>query len=525
MKMKKVVACLFVIILTTGMLVGCSKEELAFYNLSNDLTTLKYTKPVQSEGTINLQLDVLPESVTEYDEDDAESVMKTIDFIKDNSLVYTIKSDVANNKVEAIFDLKNEKTGEKVPLMAVLRNEDTTYVKVDDYINIIKQLITTSTTEEEKKEFNLEMDRIFGDMQYMSISDDEMIVFFKQMMESSTYSATAGVMAPTYDQLIEESLDSKYALEKQEINNQLVKQLLEKVYDDYTLDIVKQDKNKYTATLDANNLGNTLFGFLDYSLEHSDELGNTIKEYIKSLTLEQYSMLVGAYAVSSINQEMMAQQIDEAMKDVNENKLEYKASIEQGLAMYESMFKQYIDGSIMQIAIGKETDGTYTSDFLLKVKVNDPLTKKVEFEGSLICNATVKEIATFTVQEPTQNVTSFTQFLKQFPKVLTVEVSYGYYNMTNFEKGMMGNGGEISVVNIAGYNYLPLRKIAEMFGEEVEWDNVNKQVYIVKDGVRIKMDNVVIQNSTAYIKAREFEKLGYVIEWENMSEMITITKN
>ncbi|PKM93921.1 MAG: hypothetical protein CVU84_13510 [Firmicutes bacterium HGW-Firmicutes-1] len=525
MKMKKVLACLFVIILTTGMFVGCSTEELALYKLSNDLTTLMYTKPVQSEGKIDLQLDVLPEAVTEYAGEEEAILTKTLEFVKANSLTYIIKSDVANKKIEANFNFVNEKTSAKIPLMTVLRNQDITYVKVDDYINFIKQNITNGT-DTENKEVNAEIDKLFGDLQYLSVSEDEIIQFFNQMITSSmgTDETVAAEMGSMYEQLIKESLDPAYALEKQKLNNQIVEQLLQKAYKEYSLDIVKQEGNKYSVTLDATNLGKTVFGFADYSLEHTEDIGNTIKEFLNNLTVEQYSMLVGAYAIDNINKEMVAKSIDDLILDVKDNKIKYKSAIQQGLLMYDGMIKQYIDGSVVQMTKGKESDGTYTSDFKARIKISDPLTQLTEFDATLIINETVKEIAPFTVQVPTTNVTTFTEYLKLIPKVLSVDITSETYDMINLENAMMGFSEEIEVIMIDDYSYLPLRKVVEMFGEKIEWDNINKVAYIVRGDVKIKVDNVIVKNSTSYIKTREFEKLGYTVGWDGVTKTINITK-
>ena len=63
--------------------------------------------------------------------------------------------------------------------------------------------------------------------------------------------------------------------------------------------------------------------------------------------------------------------------------------------------------------------------------------------------------------------------------------------------------------------YLPLRKICEYFGEEVYWDNEEHKAYIVRGEEKIDMTGTIIEDRT-FIKMRDFEKLGYTLDWKDM---------
>lgn len=70
--------------------------------------------------------------------------------------------------------------------------------------------------------------------------------------------------------------------------------------------------------------------------------------------------------------------------------------------------------------------------------------------------------------------------------------------------------------------YLPLRKICENFGEEVEWNAVESKAYIVRGSEKIDMTGV-IKNDRTYIKIRDFEKLGYEVGYSEDGIMKTMT--
>ena len=60
--------------------------------------------------------------------------------------------------------------------------------------------------------------------------------------------------------------------------------------------------------------------------------------------------------------------------------------------------------------------------------------------------------------------------------------------------------------------YLPLRQICETFSEKVEWDDIERKAYIVREDEKIDMTGIIIDNKT-YIKIRDFEKLNYTITY------------
>ena len=68
-----------------------------------------------------------------------------------------------------------------------------------------------------------------------------------------------------------------------------------------------------------------------------------------------------------------------------------------------------------------------------------------------------------------------------------------------------------------GSSYLPLRSISEAFGETVTWDQAAKKAYVVRDGKQIAVTGVLKDGKT-YIKVRDFEKLGYTVEYSYEKE-------
>lgn len=75
---------------------------------------------------------------------------------------------------------------------------------------------------------------------------------------------------------------------------------------------------------------------------------------------------------------------------------------------------------------------------------------------------------------------------------------------------------------VDGRIYLPLRYIGEAFGEEVSWDDATKTAYIVRGAEKIEVTGILFDSKTM-IKVRDFEKLGYKVEFIQDGELSIAT--
>ena len=71
---------------------------------------------------------------------------------------------------------------------------------------------------------------------------------------------------------------------------------------------------------------------------------------------------------------------------------------------------------------------------------------------------------------------------------------------------------EVKAILKNNYNYFPMRQISELFGENVVWDKATGEIYVSRDGKKIDMSGFIVNNRT-YVKLRDFEKLGYKIDY------------
>ena len=59
------------------------------------------------------------------------------------------------------------------------------------------------------------------------------------------------------------------------------------------------------------------------------------------------------------------------------------------------------------------------------------------------------------------------------------------------------------------------KKKCEWMDREVYWDNEEHKAYIVRGEEKIDMTGTIIEDRT-FIKMRDFEKLGYTLDWKDM---------
>lgn len=103
---------------------------------------------------------------------------------------------------------------------------------------------------------------------------------------------------------------------------------------------------------------------------------------------------------------------------------------------------------------------------------------------------------------------------------MTVNIDTGNYSSSN---GLFSNSGRLSVEMVDGRTYLPLRMVGESLGETVDWDQATHQAYVLQNGQRINMTGIIV-NSRTYIKMRDFEQLGFSVEWNEHTRSVTVSK-
>jgi len=141
-------------------------------------------------------------------------------------------------------------------------------------------------------------------------------------------------------------------------------------------------------------------------------------------------------------------------------------------------------------------------------------------EFTLSQQHTMKIGGTVQVTSPGGAIITYTELEKRMPNQMKVNVDSGIYHSN---RGFLSSSGTMEVHLVDNYTYLPLRLIGESLGEKIGWDQALYQAYAEQNGQRIYMTSKYF-NNRAFIKIRDFERLGYTVVWDAGSRTANLSK-
>lgn len=524
MKQKRWVLLLTSFFVVLSLLVGCSGAELGFYNLSKEVQEVSRTKPVESTGEISLKLNALSSEITDGMTKEEIKVLDTIkNILNEYSITYKSKADVQKQIAEAQIYFKNQKDNKEDLIMSVVRKNQKTYVQIDKYIAFIKDAVKELSSEE-AAEVNAKLDQLFGEVKYISMTDDELIDFFTRAGQVSTGIGMDNPLLAQQQQMnintIKNSLDPVKVAQQQKLIEKFTDGLVQKVYNKYEMNIVKQDQNKYTLSLETKNVTDLAVSFLNYTIDNAEGLGAYLKEFTGGLKQEEIVMVQGLLPMIPLDKQTVDAGIDAALREITPNKEEVKKQVETSKMMADGILKSTLGNSKIEVSYEKKAGDHYEIVQNIRLDVNEPMSGKKILDATLTVKNGIKVIPSFDVTVPTEGMISFTELENKMPIILQVQVDHNIYTMN---KGFIPVSGTIDVKLFEGRTYLPVRQIAEAFDEKVVWDAKVQKVYIEKEGKSIPLDGKLIGNKS-YVKIREFEKLGYTVEWDEETHTASIIK-
>lgn len=94
-----------------------------------------------------------------------------------------------------------------------------------------------------------------------------------------------------------------------------------------------------------------------------------------------------------------------------------------------------------------------------------------------------------------------------------------------FESAGASNSGQTEALLADCRFYFPMQLIAEKFDEDMDWDGMLQRSYVQREGKRIYMSTIKV-GDTPYVKIRDFEILGYKIEYQGFERyaLVDMTK-
>ncbi len=490
---KKICTLLLLLVFSFSLVaaMGCSQEEKEFLQLINAVNNLN---TAEGSGEMSFSFN-LPSSVTSTASDADALVFNLLQ--KGITIQYTSKQDVEKNMLDCSFVYVDKATGKTQELIKILSKDNVLYLKIDELVQFAASL--NPQLGEEYKE-------IFGDTEYLSLTKDE----YLQMLNLNNSANTPGNDISMNMLRNNNFVDTRA---NRVLQNFMLG--LTTVYENYQPNLVTKDANGYTLTMNGTQLINTLPGFLMYSLENSEALSTYITASIDKLTNEDLAALgltsaqkeQGKASIQSfsslleLNKEASLQQIDLMQTELKNNQEQLKG----------------FDGFSMKYTIKEKGADTYNLNADMEMNLEES-GDKIGF--SMNSQSTITAISSFDITVPTAKVMSFTELQKLITKTMNISVDQktSTYTDRNGEKQE-----QLDAQIIDNYTYLPLRQIATTFDEKVDWDATQNKAYVMRGISKIDMTGTII-NERTYIKIRDFNKLGYQIDWDELTRTVKIAK-
>jgi len=476
------------VLLVITVLTGCSKDEIQYMLLVKEMSLINN---MEVEG--ELSIDISGEFIDRLLEEEPE-LEELLQYTEGLTLKYKIKQ--SNDDNIAYVDLKF-KYGEleeynQLTEMILDNNEGCIYIKISD----ITKLMENSeyfTSQEEFKEYKEE----FGEFEFIK------------------YKYIDGVV---------ESLTT----EEQRDMIDKVKKIIEEIYKGYESGLVKKDRNGYIFEITVEKLIDTLIDFLKYTVNNIDEIEKNAYKLIDDTPDDVYDKFA-----KSISYYMSKDELKESIKEIASETRADKDEILEGISGIKEDMK-YIIGLIPNIKVthklGKVKDKEYIQSNSVTVE-HESISVNVNNESKIF------EVESVDITIPVDKVKDIEDYMSS-----EIEIMQEVYEDIPGEKTMViqkdlkeyiiyynnydnidVDFGEIDLIIIDGRSYLPLRFVGEKFGETVGWEYQSKTAYIQRGDVRITMEGFIKDDKT-FIKVRDFEKLGYNIDWIEVSGEIIINK-
>ena len=275
-------------------------------------------------------------------------------------------------------------------------------------------------------------------------------------------------------------------------------------------------KDKFTLNVDKQGVLDNIKPLMVYYINNADKINTSMVGFLEGLDDEELAML-------SLTPEIRSEAVSGLSKMTDEvvaNPDKYLDQVDELAAAAKEGSGIMGDKTGIKIVMEKlgEENFAQTTDFAFNMA--DPENAGNVIDMEINSKTEVKGIDPFTVSIPETNIISFTDLQKKMPRTLNIDTGKKQYTVS---QGFSSSSGNIDLRIEKGYTYLPVRTIGEALNETVGWDSHAKQAYVVKDGKNINMAGA-IYNSRAFIKIRDFEKLGYTVTWNNETKTATITQ-
>jgi hypothetical protein len=480
---KKFLAVFLLLIMTVTLTAGCSQAEQGFIGLQKELSELN---TYETSGDFVFSFNGLP---APSNTDPASTLLYNM-LQKGVTVKFTGKTDMDKNIVDCTFSLVNDLTNTEQAISRILCKDDTLYIQIDELIKLAQVFGDTETSNK--------LNEVFGNTKYLSMTQEEYLQSLGGAQEHSLTKLNQNAFMNNK----QTKVFQKLMLE------------LPNAYQNYSTGLVTQNGNTYSWEVKGIEAVEVLIDFLKYNINNVTDIEKWAVSFIDNLSDEELTLL----GLDPQQKPLYKTLLNMATTEIKGNKGKYLQGINdlQTELQGNNEIKKFLNGFKISCSLSKNEQEVYTNalDFTMNFNEED-LQLDLQMKGQ----SQTQKTAPFSVTVPTTNIMTYTEYLNKVRKTMEIQIDTNTYTFTE-AKGSTQN--YLEVKNIENQTYLPMRQIANLFGEEVGWDSANSQAYVLRNGEKTDMTGVVIEGRT-YIKTRDFTKLDYQVDWDEATRTVIIS--
>ncbi len=346
-------------------------------------------------------------------------------------------------------------------------------------------------------------------------SDEELFVMshaFSSLKNVKPSSAT-GAAAPADDSYATQLAD--LLLENADESLAIYTNFIKSAFSGYTTGAVTKIENGYELKAGIEDIVKYVQSFVDYLNANTDSLDKAVVAFAKELAglaekkgNTELKEILLAVADELANAEPNAADVTDLYL-VFPTVLENIKNIAKGTKLYAKTYEK--DGKLVTET---ETDIVVEGVIFVTIKSTQTIASCDSFSLTQQSKESAIPLTDLIVRlangiNYAENSTISEMRITWSGTEGTSEVYGDVYGDTSGEYAL----GLYDFHNIDGSMYLPMRRICERFGEVVDWDPVEGRAYVVRGDQKIDMTGVIIDSRT-FIKIRDFEKLGYFVDYK-----------
>ncbi len=493
---KKLAALLCGVMCMTGF-TGCSDTELAYLKMSGDLIDAMSSCKISGEMKADVDLDALQDFIVDVAEAANSGVavfgQEEMSGKKSVKLGYDMQMDLNTLEYVMGFDLSYE--GKKYDLGDLYYSLTEGMYYSTDGVWGMYEMAADLTGE------------AYADSYFFS---DAYAADLKAALAEEPYIELVSV-----EDLTGMNMDEALPENGFEELYDAVFTFYEDLFEGFETGMVKEIPGGFAIEADGHAVAQLFVDFMDFMAANPDQVLDAAEAYLTAVMDE----MPGEEAAA----------IPEMFAAARESKDEFVAAVDGINAvvktvMEEESVQMVLDSFGYEAVVKKEGAGFVSQESYL-----------VAHEGKTVCSIASESVMKATVTQmkfPAGGMTADELGMKleelndTYNPVIGAAVSWGWedteteallYTIRAEELPLaMSEGAEWTGMAVQnGRAYVPLRAICDILGEDVIWDQAAKKAYVRVDGVKTELAGI-LQDGTSYVGVREFEKMGYTVEYSSI---------